>query len=85
MSSIRPTSVQEVWQGAAHPISTLNAPKGVTRTAGAKAYAAVFINSPTTTNEYVSTELSSKRTIDKRVIVPHHQSGFWIYLNPSPS
>jgi hypothetical protein len=33
----------------AHPTSTLSAPSGVTSTAGANAYAAVFINSPDTT------------------------------------
>lgn len=47
------------WMGQtnAHPIRTLNAPSGVTRIAGAKAYAAKLAISPRTTAIDISIKL----------------------------
>jgi hypothetical protein len=51
-----PNSSFKKYDPSTAPIKTLNAPRGVTRIAGAKAYAAKFATSPTTTRHNVSRE-----------------------------
>jgi hypothetical protein len=68
----------------AHPIRTESAPSGVTRIAGANAYAAKLKISPITTAPCQQHAVSS--SCDYRLVVmPAHQVGFWRYLKPSPS
>lgn len=59
-----PVSNTHTWHKAqtqTHPIRTLNAPKGVTRIAGAKAYAAKLAISPrTTAGQLISLALEQK-------------------------
>lgn len=67
-----------------NPINTDRAPRGVTRIAGANAYAAKLKISPTTTaqNQVV---FPSKSHPDSLVMMPAHQMGLRKYEKPSPS
>jgi len=71
-------------------MSTLNAPNGVTRIAGAKAYAAKLATSPITTR--VSQSQYSEYSVVVKFIggfvlvtMPAHHIGFVKYEYPSPS
>lgn len=65
-----------------YPISTLSAPNGVTRMAGAKVYAAKLAISPTITVEWVCFDIRNK--VDVLVIMPAHQIGLRRYPWSSP-
>ena len=70
----------------AYPIKTERAPSGVTRMAGAKAYAAKLNISPRTTRtSQLKDSEYSKRVFYALVTMPAHQVGFWRYEKPSPS
>lgn len=62
----------------AHPIRTESAPSGVTRMAGAKAYAAKLKISPTTTANGQPT-VSPRGRSRSLVTMPAHQVGFRRY------
>lgn len=57
-------------------MSTLSAPRGVTKIAGANAYAAKFANSPTPTILVISISVLSTTCFDVLVTVPPHHVGF---------
>jgi len=69
----------------AYPIRTLNAPSGVTRIAGAKAYAAKFAHSPRITAACQKRGVSCFYRKLLRDPMPIHHVGFFKYSNPSPS
>lgn len=70
----------------AYPIKTLSAPNGVTRMAGAKAYAAKFAISPMTTANIVSGNIDVPSCpCVLLVMIPPHHTGLLRYEKPSPS
>jgi hypothetical protein len=74
-----------VQKSATYPIKTLRAPKGVTRIAGAKAYAAKFAISPITTTTGQSMHHPKVSEIAVLVMIPPHHVGLLKYEKPSPS
>lgn len=86
-----PSSSLRKYDPRTAPIRTLRAPNGVTRIAGANAYAAKLHISPRTT---VVSSLSAAGALDARygdigpcshVAIPAHHNGLRRYTNPSPS
>ena len=67
-------------------MSTLKAPRGVTRIAGANAYAAKFAISPVITATVLDLAVALKSNIVRiLVMIPAHHSGLLRYEKPSPS
>lgn len=67
------------------PMSTESAPKGVTKIAGANAYAAKLKISPSTTASCQSMHRPEYSTARSLVVMPAHHTGFRRYPKPSPS
>lgn len=79
-----PNSSFKKYDPRTAPIKTDSAPNGVTRIAGAKAYAAKLNVSPNTTS---SNQPRNRQTHNGRTLLvmsPAHHMGFLIYSNPSP-
>lgn len=81
-----PSTSFKKYEPSTAPINTLKAPSGVTRIAGANAYAAKFATSPriTVVHQYRTSILFLlKQRIQDRM--PAHHIGLFRYENPSPS
>jgi hypothetical protein len=79
-----PNCSSKKYEPSTAPMRTESAPRGVTRMAGAKAYAAKLNISPSTT---VCRQSHTHRTVSRAhalVVMPAHHTGFCRYPKPSP-
>lgn len=79
-----PSCSSKKYEPSTAPMSTESAPRGVTRIAGAKAYAAKLKISPSTTTRSQPCHLVVVSLVDILVVIPAHQVGFCRYPKPSP-
>ena len=79
-----PSCSSRKYEPRTAPMRTESAPSGVTRMAGANAYAAKLNISPSTTVSRQPRHMPARTGLRSLVIMPAHHVGFCRYPKPSP-